>query len=395
MKPIFLLLLITTSSVAFSQGRNAYKKPFEDAEEKFEKGQWAEALEGYKDALALNDKPDSYRIQGALFAYYMPRYKIALCYEKLDNIKEAAQFIIDSETARESNSIRNKSRLLAQYNQDVARIKEKLSDVLAQVASTYNNKLTTAQGLLQQNKFEEAEEAFKELQTIDPSRSEAAAQLAGIPIARNNYLASRAIDAQKAILDRDFGAAEGIIQQIAAVDAGFKDIPILRGRLKDEQAKVEAERVAANTPKEPPRGTPVTTPPRETPIRTAEDTKTTTPPKRDLAAERRAAAAKSKRQVRDALLSSIDAYRKGDVEGALDKINAVDENKAGEFASYHWLKGVYLVTLHQANEGEDPNLLARARSAHQEVAKRMPNFQPNADLFPDFVVDFYNQSKTN
>ncbi|MDJ0838538.1 MAG: hypothetical protein QNK37_18620 [Acidobacteriota bacterium] len=391
---LFCCLLLLPAGV-LAQGRNAYKKPFEAGLKQFEDGNYEAALTSFQQALSFKEKASIYRGEGTFSGQYLPRYRIALCYEALDQLIEAEEWANLSKTVLEGDVIKNKRKDLGVYNTDISRILKKAADYRQVRNERYNRALNDAKALVTANKYDQAKKAFEALAESDPSRTEAATELRALPAIRANYLKGRELEVQTAIVQGDFGRAEGLLNSIAEIDSGYANLPVLRSTLEDARKKAEEARIAAATPKSPPDPEPKPAE-RDTKEETTKVVENTKPPERKTQPRADAAAAKARRDkqaLRTALLATVEPYRRGDPANALARLEEIDLKAAEKSASYHWLKGVYLLSAYMQAPDPVENLMTRAREAMKTLSGLMPNFEPNDALYPDFVIDFYRETK--
>ncbi len=393
--------------------RGAFKPFFESGLKKFENGRYQEALDDFQEAYRLDKKARTYLAEGVFPEHYLPRYRVALCYEKLEDPFQAREWALKSREALEGGVIRRKPRIKAAYHRDIDRILKTADDLLAARKQRYDAELKTAESLLAQNKFEEAKAAFEALQRLDSERAEAAAGLGQIELARDNYLKGKVLDLKTALLDGDFAGARAQLAQIERVDAGYAELDLLRGQIERSEARAaqpaEPEPAVAEpepTVAEPATagsGTadgdrddrPVAAPPEQpdvapTALETANDRAEAGPretnPVSPAASQDDAAA---KQALRAAMLATLKPYRRGDAEMALSALESIDPEAAGKYGSYHWLKGVYLLTLHRQAATPEPEWERQAAESIRETARLLPEFTPDRDLYPDFIIDFF------
>ena len=381
---LFLAILL----LAPFQGRNDYKSYYKEAEDLFAKGQYQAALEKYRDAFNLETKPQRYREEGTQVRSYLPRYRIALCYEQID-LAQAEEWVNKSKEALEENVIKRVRKELASYNSDMERISAAIGTFKAEIKTRYDNKLREARDLLARNRFEEAREAFTELQQIDPSRTEATAGLDSIAPNRNIFIRSKALEVRTALSGEDFNTAEAILKQIREIDPTNSEVALLRGEIDNKQADVkrradEAARIARAEAEAKPDPVVTREPVRENPPTT---------PKVDTAAQARRQAARQKAALKAALLETLTPYRRGDPQNALKKLREIDLPGSENSASFHWLNGLYLVSTYQHMAEPDIAYMEQARTAMIKATDLLPGFQPDPDLYPAFVIRFFADLK--
>lgn len=381
MKFVFLCLYLVPLAFAQSDDLKRFDREGKDL---FEAGNYAEALKQFKAAYREDPKAQLYKEDGNFFQNYLPRYWIALCYEKID-VLEAAEWVKLSQEALERDTYKKK-RDKTQYDEDMERILKAAETARIALKREYDLKLNDAKSLVSQYKFDEARKAYEALVKMDADRPEARAGLAGLSDARKTYLDRLSLNVERAIFAKKWRDAEAEMATIAAVDKGYVGLPAL-------QAKLDSARKEANKPKEPVRqpvqvadNTPKETEPKITRPKP-------TPAKADPEAEARAKAANYRKQLRSKLLETVAAYRQGEPDKALALLKQIPTKGTESFGSYFWLKGLYNLSTHRSTPEPDPKLLEEARTAMKTVAKLMPKFQPEERLYPNYVIDFYASVK--
>ena len=188
------------------------------------------------------------------------------------------------------------------------------------------------------------------------------------------------------MLENKFQSAEQAVTRIVDVDPKNPIINSLRAGIADaRKAKVAAEAtaVAKSEPETKPVVTEKKTEPEKKaeprPVRSEPSVVRNNPPPKKI----------DKEAIRTELLATLEPYRRGSPEDALARLEAIDEEGANEFASYQWLCGVYLLSIHHSQLEPDTALLDKAGKAMDKVATLQPDFDPDADLYPDFVIAFY------
>jgi len=374
--------------------KNDFKTFFKEGRDLFEQKQFDAALPKLKEAYRLEPEAQRYKLEGTFFADYLPRYQIALCYEGLGSDLDAAEWIDKSKEALEVNVLKRRNET-ADYHAAADRILGKAKDYRAKLAARYDTALKQADDLLAGNRFEEAGKAYEALKGIDPSRSDADLGLSRIKQSRDNYLKGLVLDARTALVGKDFPRAAGVLDSIEKVDSFHPDLPILRRELEAAR-KAATSAVAENIkpdlkpdikkdPDPPPRKDPVTTNPRENPDPDRERQNAEAAAKK-LQEQRRAT-------MREALLATLKYYRQGEPEKALAQIKKISLEEGREWGSYHWLKGVYALTTYRYGGGADEDLKREARVAMAEVRLIMPDFKPDSDLYPSYILDFFNNGR--
>ncbi len=383
--PLFCLALVCS---AF-QSKHAFKTFYKEGEDLFGKGNYAEALTRYEEAFRLESKAHRYKEEGTFFRNYLPRYKIALCYEQLE-IARAEEWVRRSKDAEEDWVIRKQKREVAAYHEDLKRILAAVATYHAELKTRYDLKLMEADNLLARNRFEEAQAAYQSLYRVDESRPEAKVGLERIAPARSNYLKGKLLDARTALLDKKFDEAEAILVHISGIEASHPDLPILRRQIRT--ARAEADRVITEPstglpPKETEKPTEVVRTDREpTPATPAEVTAESS-----ASLDREAEQKERRARLRAALLATLKPYRRGDPEAALQRLDQVDETLTSNSASYYWLKGLYtLGTYHYALE-RDEALRDQARLAMLTAVELLPDFEPDPTIYPNYVLDFFKK----
>lgn len=387
MKALFLTALLLLGPLLHAQNRD-YKKVYQEGVKLLNAGDSQGAIKQLNLAMTFNDKPERYKLEGTFFDYYLPRYKLALAYEKT-NILEAESWLKKSKDAREDDVIKDKP-VKATYLEDYNRIAKAADDKRQSLKVDYDIRLGDARKLLDKNRFDEAKNAFEALVRMDPSRTEARSDLDSIDGKRNVYLRNLELDAKTALLSGNLREGEDTIRLIESVDRDFSGLPALRNKLSEAKDK---SRVAAASPKETPRE-PVREPARE-PVRSfatsPEQKPPVTRPEVQVRPDQAPAqiASRGKANVRSQLLASLAEYRRGNTDKALNLLSALPADEAGGYASYHWLRGLYLLQLNAASSEKDQQRERDAAAAMAKVAQLMPAFEPDTQLYPAFVISFY------
>ncbi|CAM2066781.1 hypothetical protein SCOR_15485 [Sulfidibacter corallicola] len=399
------LVLGCVPTWTFAYQSREFKTFFREGEELLEAGKHKEALEKFREAFRLENKAQRYRLEGAIFANYLPRYKIALAYEPIDII-EAESWIKKSEEALEEEVIRRQRREAAKYHADKDRILKAAEDQREKLNTRYTLQLQKAESLLSQRKFDQARQAYEALVQLDPNRPDGQVGLGKVDNARQTYLRSLALDAKTAIVDRKFDQAAGIISQIEAADASFAEIPDLKQRLSAGRKAIETAAAAAQAELERKRREAAEAElariererkQREAANQTAGNTGQTTASNQTNAADRdrdpnrvrEQEVAKQRADLRKALLNTLKPYRRGDPEKALRELQAIRLEGTTESGSYHWLKSLYLLGKHRHSADPDEALLDLARTEMGEVRRLLPNFAPDPAIYPRYVMDFF------
>jgi hypothetical protein len=99
---------------------------------------------------------------------------------------------------------------------------------------------------------------------------------------------------------------------------------------------------------------------------------------------------KQMRNMRAALLATLKPYRQGEPAKALAQLQQISAEEGHEWGSYHWLKGVYLLATSRYGDKPDEKLVQQARAAMDQVRRILPQFSPDSDLYPAYIIDFYN-----
>lgn len=380
-----LALFLLLAPLAFGQSR-AFKDFDLEGKKLLEAGKYEEAALQFKAALRAEPKPDRYRAEGTFMENYLPRYSIALCYEKLE-ILEAADWVSRSKEALERNVLKKKKEQ-AKYDENIERILKAAGEQRLAMKRDYDMKLNQAKSLVSQSKFDDARKAYEALIKLDGDRPEARAGLAGLEDARKTYLDRLSLNVERAIFAKKWADAEAEIARIATVDKSYVGLASLRSKLNS--AKEEANKPPPQT--QPPVQVAKNEPKETKPKAVTPKPKTSTP-KVDKAAQARAAKAAYKKQLREKLLETVVAYRRGDSAKALDLLNQIPARGIEEYGSYFWLKGLYSLHQHRTMATPDAKLMEDARTAMTQVAQLMPKFEPEPRLYPEFVINFYASLK--
>lgn len=380
MKHTWYLPLIFLLSLGLMAQDRQFKGFYVEGKKLMESGDYQGAIDKFNEAYRREKKAKRYKESGNFFDYYLPRYRLALCYEQVD-IMQGEAWANASKEALEEDVIRKKKDILATYHKDLERIINGANAKRAELRQAYDLKISDAQSLLANNRFDEAKKVFTEAAKLDASRTEAQAGIATIEGKRANYIDKLSMNVERAMFRKDWNAAQTELAQIKAVDSNNSKIAVLQQQINEAK---EQARLAA-LPKEEKKVVTVDPPPKPKPTKT----QPTRDPAADAAARAKRTAAAKKASVREALLESVSEYRRGFPADALARLENIDATDGAKFSSYHWLKGVYLLSMYQHGEGQDSALQDRARASMLEVAKAMPQFKPDAKLYPDFVLTFY------
>jgi len=388
-----LLLILLAAPYLAGQTSREVKDLIREGKKTFENGDYTAALESYSQAFSLDDDARPVKIEGTFYEDYLPRYMIARCHFHLGNLREAEEWAVKSRDLKEGESVyRRKKRDLAAYNTTLDEILSEAEDYRTALNQRYNTGLEEARGLVATQKYDAAEQKLKSLVELDSSRNEASLELQNLPRAKDTYLQGRSLAVRNAILSERFDTASGLIDAMAAIDPAFRDIPVLRSELEGARERAAAAVIAANQPEEDPKP-PVETRPDPEPTPVAETAPKTTP--KPSGPDPREKARADRATLRAALLDSVALYRQGDPEGALEKLADVPDRLMRESASFHWLRGVYLLAKYHLDERPDESLLPRAESSLKRVASLQPGFSPDSSLYPDYVLDFYSEAASN
>lgn len=392
----FLLMWLAAMGAAAYQSKNAFKSFYEEGDNLFESQSYRQALEKYLEAYRLEPKARRYKEEGAFFRDYLPRYRIALCYEKLD-LLAAEDWADKSREALEEGVIRRQKKVVAAYHRDLDRITQSASNHRREIKRRFDTRLMEAENHLASNRFEEARSAFEALSEIDPDRPEATVGLVKIGPARDIFIRSKILDAETAIIKRNLDEAAALVDQIAELDPRSSDIPSLRGRIQSAR-----EALAQKEMRPPPTdgGEKVAVPPGKT---NGDDSPLSNeaPPKRpDLKTDRNIGENRAERQkqlrkqaLRTALLETLKPYRRGDPAAALTKLEEIEPATAADSSSYHWLKSLYLLGSHRHTLEPDPSLKTRARQELGLTLELAPDFEPDPDIYPRYVIEFVRATK--
>ncbi len=379
------------------QSKYAFKSFYEEGDALLESQNYQGALEKYQEAYRLEQKAQRYKEEGAFFRDYLPRYKIALCYEKLD-ILTAEEWADKSREALEEDVIRRQKKVAADYHRDLDRIARSASSHRQELKARYDARLLDAERLLAANRFEEARAAYEELSKIDAGRPESAVGLQKIAPARENFIKSKILDAKTALINGNLDGASALVDQIAVLDKRNSEIPLLRGQIRSarqalaekatrpppETKETTVADTAVNTRKDDP---PATRPEPKRPI--IEAAKNIRENRNERKEQLRKAA------LRTALLGTLKPYRRGDPAAALAKLEEIEPEVADGSSSYHWLKSLYLLgSYHHALE-PDPGLKDRARQELGITLELLPDFEPDPNLYPRYVLEFVQEAKKN
>lgn len=387
MRFLTLILLLFLPRPLLAQANRNFKAFYQDGNDSFEQGNFQEAIKSYKEALRLEPKAQRYKVEGTFFANYMPRYRLALSFEKSD-ILEAERWANDSKTASESSIIKKRDKANAEYHADLERISNAAADFRKKQDARFTVALNAAQSMLREKKFEAARKAYQALYTDYPDRSEAQLGLGQVDAQKQNYLRKLELDFKEALVTKNFSEAEGTLGQITQVDKAYAELPNLRAKLKE--ARDEATRIARLEAKRKAET--------EKPVTVARDqpeTKETPTLKPEVKPEQTPAdtTRRDRKRLRDALLETLKPYRRGDPEEALAQLEQIESPVAEGSGSYHWLRGLYALTSHHYAAKPDPKHLSTAEQALALVATIDKDFMPDEQLYPRFVLEFYQKKR--
>jgi len=387
-----LLLLLLVLIPAWGQTNRTFKSFYQDGNTAFEAGNFKDAIVSFKEALRLESKAQRYKVEGTFFANYLPRYSLALAFEKID-ILEAERWARESETASESSIMKERDKARATYYADIERIYLAAKTHVAKLDSDYNLKLQNARTLLTQKKFDAAKAAFSELQRSNPSKPEGAIGVNQVDAEKSNYLRQLELDFKEAVLTKNYNRAEEKISLIASVDKEYALLPSLRTNLANAREAAtpvpEAHETSLVKTDTKPPVTKEAELPKETTQQVSTTPNTTTKPK----ASSETSQDILKAELKEALLATLRPYRRGDITTALQELKKIDSPLAESSGSYHWLKGVYLVTLLETEEHPESHLQQEAEEAMTKTSVLIAGFDPDPRLYPEFVRDFYFKHK--
>ena len=148
MRTTLLCCLLLLPAAGLAQGRNAYKGIFQKGMKQYDKGNYAAALTSFQKAYSLQEKAITYRGEGTFTVQYLPRYRIALCHEKLKDLLQAEEWANLSKTAIEADVIKKKKKDLATYNTDIGRILKDAGAFRKVQTDRYQRKLDDARSLI-------------------------------------------------------------------------------------------------------------------------------------------------------------------------------------------------------------------------------------------------------
>lgn len=373
---ISFILAFCVTAFAFQD----YKKIFEEGISHLESGNHAKALPLFQEAYRLNPEAERYREEGSFFRNYMPRYYIALAMEPSD-IMDALHWVDLSLEANEEKPIKKKEER-ADYHANIKRIKDAAAEFSKNRDRNFRLALSKAEQLLNAKKFAQAQTAYEALVNDYPEKTEAQSGLSSIADKKNLYLKNLSLDIRSAIMSKNFTQAEGVINQIAQVDDGYSELPILKAELKNAVAAVEQAKEAAQVAK------------------AEEKPKVTTPnrPQRDPQAERLAEAKRREREqlarqaeLKEALLATLENYRIGRFDTALSDLEKIESPLREDSQSFHWLRSIYLLgSYHHSGEPRD-ELLDKAKESIQATHRLSPSFKPDPDLYPPYVIQYFEK----
>lgn len=370
MRPLICLLVLVPWTL-FAQSDRSFKAFFKEGLAFYEQGEYEQALAKFKQAYRLEPTPKKIKMEGTFFEPYLPRHRIGLCLEHLD-ILEADAWIKESLTALELNVLKKRD-LIAAYREDVERIQKNAEKKREELETAYQLALSSAQNLLESEKFDQAEAAFQQLYENNPKRPEAAAGLNNVAFARNAFIDNKVLEIEVAVARGDLERAAELLGRIESVDPSHPEIPVQRSRIETAAAGQKAE--ARPAPPEP-----------KPTVTRRDETKPAASNAEQERSDRTDSQADTKRQVRQALLDALAPYQHGNPELALEKLDQIEVPNIEKWGSYHWLKSVFLLAKYRNDGAQDAQVYQEARNNMARAIELIEDFSVDPDLYPDDVM---------
>lgn len=380
MKP-WLLILLLCPGLRAAQLNREFKRFFFEGKDLFAAENYEQALTQFKEAYRLHKTPENVKREGAFFEDYQPCLWIALCHEKLGDLSEAGRWIERSQAANEVQVSRRQER--ANYNQHVTRIQGALAKFLQQRERDYQLKAEAAQRLLEQNQFRAARMAFTELVKAFPDRPAAQLDLERVDVLEDAFVKNQISEFRLAIAEKRIAKGEAHLNTLQQVQPNHLKLPELKAMLARLREKPEP------TPPEPePSTQAVAQRPRESGSPPQPATVTTV----NRQENRKPDSADSEREaLRKALLNAMEAYRLGEPEEALRRLEAIELAGRKNTGSYYWLESLFLLAMHVEGESPSPHIQQRAREAMSKALELRPEFQPDSTLYSPHVMAMYRE----
>ncbi|MCB1048955.1 MAG: hypothetical protein H6510_07245 [Acidobacteria bacterium] len=347
-----------------------YKLFYLEGKQLYSEGNYEAALEKFKEAYRLNPKPQRFKTEGTFFDDYQPRYWIARCYEHID-VLEAEKWMAQSKEALEGD-VSKKRELVAEYNRDQDRITRSAGDFRRKRNLEYDSEIEKARALANDNQFDAAEQAYRELARRYPLRSEAKAGLETLPSLKRSFLEQKYTALRLAVAESRFADAERLLADMRRVDAQFTSI-------KDGERLLADAREKASQPAKEPTPQPVKTP--------VEVTHTDPQPK-NQSVSNPPAPSLDREALRLALLETLKPYRRGDPQTALNELERLDLPHQEESASYLWLRGLLNLETYRMSPQPRESQLKEAETWVGRLLQANPDFEPDPKLYPDYVLTF-------
>jgi hypothetical protein len=367
-----------------------FKVFFLEGKQLFNSGEYQSALEKFKEAYRLNAKPQRIKTEGTYFDEYMPRYWIALCYEKLD-VLEAEKWFEQSAEAMEEEIARKREQR-ASYNSDRERIRDAAAKLKSRREREYEDEMNRARDLIGQDRYAEAELVLQNLGNRFPARSEARATLETLPELKRKTLDHQFTEFQLSLAQKNFQKAEQILAQMRAIEAQFQGVSSGEKLLADAKADSALQASASPVVREG-RPTPTAGSPAE------KDSLTTGETPRSLEGQVQANQTqaqpekvnerKQQARLRTALLDALSSYRSGYPEQALLALQRVDIPGREESPSYLWLNALFryqMAATCTPGDGQSAALQEEGDAWLRRLLVRLPQFEPDPSTVPDVVL---------
>ncbi len=356
------------------QSDRQFKVFYAEGKALYEQNSYQAAADRFQEALRLDGKPQRIKIEGTFFEPYQPRYWLALCHEQLD-VEQAAVWVEQARQAGEGEVDKNR-KLVAQFNTDCERILRSAESVRSARVAKVRVQLDKADQYLAQDRFDDAKTIYHDVFTADPENSDAYAGIQKVALARNAFVERKELETRLALGEERFDDAKQLISEIAALEPKHTSLPLLNQQLKDAQQK---EAVVSSTKDKPQVTQPQTT--RSNPIVTKVDT-TPIP----TVTKKSGSDTIDRQALRQALLAAVKPFKQGNPTAALKMLESIDVKGHEEVGSYHWLKGLFLLTTYYQYHDQSPELIARGEQEISRAFELSPGFSPDPEIYPGYIL---------
>ncbi|MCB1042830.1 MAG: tetratricopeptide repeat protein [Acidobacteria bacterium] len=368
-------LLILMLLYAPVQSDREFKTFFAEGKALYEQGNYEEAVSKFREALRLNGKPQKVKVEGTFFEPYQPRYWLALSLEHVD-VEEAADWVDQSQQAGEGDVDKNRN-LVAKYNNDCQRIKDAAATAKMHRIAQIRIQLDEAERLLNENRFDEAKAKYQSVLEKFPDNADAYAGIQKVSVSKSGYIDSRSLAAKLAISEKKYQEAETLISDIERTDHKHPSISELRAQLTQAQSTPQL----AIVDQKPPTKT------QSKPPETKPTTHQAQQPSEPIKTQAQVDEPPDKTAIRTALLATITPYKQGNPKGALQMLDSIELEGVDKFGSYHWLRGLYLLTIHYQRHDHNQEVLEEGLASLKQALSINPGFQPDPATVPNYVLE--------